>query len=239
LEGLKVFLQLNNTVFVIAMDESVVADFIAKSFKDAEADVIQRRRRARQYIEKLCQTIYRLPFSVPPEDLFLQILAERCTGDSQPVLLAADLQAQMIGLAVVPPNPRKIKLLAEVTYRFLAGAKPAAGMITRASLAYVLAYCYQFEPEIYRLIETQKEAFYHEVLLQAVTMGNDSRYPTPVQELVMPRRFRPIQPPTQTGRGLALTDLFPDPIRDGVFYPAELVERIGSVTRTDIEALIG
>lgn len=229
LEGLKVFLQLRHVVFVIAMDESVVADFIAMSFKDSESEVGVRRRRARQYIEKLCQSIYRLPFAASPENLFIHLLTARCREGSAEARRAGVLGEKMVGLNVVPPNPRRIKILADVTHQFL---ETAGDSERRLQIAYVLAYCYRFAPEIYRLIERDKEVVYNEVLVGPITNGETSHQT--VKELVLPQKYR-----AKSAQGSAvLSDLFPDPIRDDVFYPAELVELLGPVTRDEIEAII-
>ena len=222
LEGLKVFLNLKHVVFVIAMDETVVEEFIAQKYKDSEADPSQCRKRARQYLEKLCQTIYRLPLAAEPKKRLVELIVQR-NNDLKGHIVT--LEEQWKDLTVVPPNPRKIKLLAEVTHRFL--LKVAPDDKNGVALAYVLAYCFQFEPELYRLIETYKAQVFTNWLLPAVGYGSLSQPVKPQWEIAMPKELQSV-----------IDASFPDPIRSGVFYPAGLVKKIGEQTDSELTNLL-
>ena len=115
------------------MDEEIVVDFIAKKFKSdslAPADTgaaNEVRRRSRQYLEKLCQGVYHLPYARHPAALFLRYLETAIRGrnpvEGEQELAATSAMREVFGRLPeaahpVPPNPRKIKLLAAVTARF-------------------------------------------------------------------------------------------------------------------------
>lgn len=169
LEGLKVFLGLKNCVFVIAMDEAVVEEFFmnpdgkAGSAHDPRA-AREDRRKARQYLEKIVQTIYRIPFAVEPSALLRDYLL--ITAEDE---FATQMETLLKKNDAIPPNPRKIKMLANVLQRFRQGVDRQTGKTPFSrdqvvATAYLLAYLYQFEPRLYRLVDHHKEFLNEELL---------------------------------------------------------------------------
>jgi predicted KAP-like P-loop ATPase len=63
LEGLKIYLNLKNCVFVLAMNQQIVIKAIASAMKKDDDDA-RVRLEAEAYLEKLCANIWRLP---PPD----------------------------------------------------------------------------------------------------------------------------------------------------------------------------
>ncbi|MEM7655771.1 MAG: P-loop NTPase fold protein, partial [Bacteroidota bacterium] len=62
LEAIKVYLDLNNCVFVLGMDMRAVEEMIARHYQQKEGvELSIRKNRARLYLEKICQDIYLLP----------------------------------------------------------------------------------------------------------------------------------------------------------------------------------
>ena len=228
LEGLKRFLNLDKVVFVIAMDETVVEEYIAKSLFGINGSIDQQKadltsRRARQYLEKLCQSVYRLPFASQPEDVFLSMLEE--SGVDQTYLSA--LKVRFGSSAVVPPNPRRIRHLSEITSRLMSRISLPAGhpdIPNQVTLAYIVAYLHQFEPAAYRLLQRHRESFFYDYL-KPVCSGAKPSVDAEGISLVVPRSLSTTSTPYQ------------DPIRSGVFYPATLFADL-SVLATDLDVFL-
>lgn len=162
LEGIKIYLNLPNCVFILGMNQSIIEGAIAEHLPKSADDVLAARR-ARDYLEKLCQTIVQLPLLRTPE-----ILVERwISQDTQPrneILEVLKLARQ------VPANPRRIKAFANTMQRFAAQAERAlpiskkpADHQRRAKLLVVIAFLYQFQNDIYRLLEAYGQTFWKEL----------------------------------------------------------------------------
>lgn len=111
LEGLKIYMTIPNCVFVLGMNERILIDAIREEFsanKDATQD--DWKLRASHYLEKICTDIYRLPSPHKPAELLGAWLHD--TDQKQALLLA-------IGdVHCLPPNPRRLKALANQWSRF-------------------------------------------------------------------------------------------------------------------------
>ena len=160
LEGLKIHLNLPNCVFVLGMNQGAVIDLLAPHFSKKGDDELAERR-AESYLEKLCANVWRLP---PVRDplallchwLFLDI------DDSQRTAAIGekDLQSRIRRIAnadvlrrSLPPNPRKLKALANTLLALWeGGAKKAVPATDGLSLQcfLFLAYIYQFHQSLYQ-----------------------------------------------------------------------------------------
>jgi hypothetical protein len=106
LEGIKVYLNLNNCVLVFGMDQRQIEEALSKALETKDT------HQAREYLEKICQDIHHLP--IPNQqvkaDYLLALLKELDVGNLsnnhqmgiKNVLYAYDC---------LPANPRKIKAL--------------------------------------------------------------------------------------------------------------------------------
>jgi hypothetical protein len=117
LEGIKVYLNLNNCVLVFGMDQRQIEEALVKALKTGGT------HEAREYLEKICQDIHHLP--LPNQRVKADYLVELLKGldidpidASQPRLtdVEKDVHHQSIKNVLyaydcLPANPRKIKAL--------------------------------------------------------------------------------------------------------------------------------
>jgi ABC-type dipeptide/oligopeptide/nickel transport system ATPase subunit len=105
LEGLKIYMSIPQCVFVLGMNERILVDALREEVsapKDAKPEELKLR--AAHYLEKICTDIYRLP---PPKSS-LQLLKNWIINPAQCVAL----EAAISGNNCLPPNPRRLKALA-------------------------------------------------------------------------------------------------------------------------------
>jgi molybdopterin-guanine dinucleotide biosynthesis protein len=145
LEGLKIYLNIPNCVFILGMNESILIDAIRDEIsapKDATADEMSLR--ASHYLEKICTDIYRLPLPANSAQLFMGWIPQTDQKDALNLAIGEKV--------CMPPNPRRLKALANQWERF-AGcanfpAEPAA-QPAWAARALVAAYIHQFHRDIW------------------------------------------------------------------------------------------
>ncbi len=144
LEGLKIYLNVPRCVFVIGMNEQTLVDAIGKELavpKEVPHAVVQLR--AAHYLEKICTNVFRLP---PPPD------PPRHLGDW--LNDAHQRQALLVAIGTLnclPPNPRRLKALANQWSRFIVRVPWPAGNDEQEALAVrvlVAAYIYQFHRDL-------------------------------------------------------------------------------------------
>lgn len=144
LEGLKIYLNVPRCVFVIGMNEQTLVDAIGKELavpKEVPHAVVQLR--AAHYLEKICTNVFRLP---PPPD------PPRHLGDW--LNDAHQRQALLVAIGTLnclPPNPRRLKALANQWSRFIVRVPwPDANDEQEALAVRVLvaAYIYQFHRDL-------------------------------------------------------------------------------------------
>jgi hypothetical protein len=119
LEGIKVYLNLNNCVLVFGMDQRQIEEALKKALETSDT------HQAREYLEKICQDIHHLPIpnQYAKAEYLLKLLKELDIDDrSQPNLddttkatLAANhrnaIKNVLYAYDCLPSNPRKIKAL--------------------------------------------------------------------------------------------------------------------------------
>ncbi len=185
LEGLKIYLNLPNCVFVLGMNQQVVEDAIAEHIpKSADC-----RQRSQAYMEKLCQNIWRLPYVREPKKYLLGLIPDTMTAAKQCIEAALNLNAHEANEPIqpvpnsqvpnarvaaadtscncLPPNPRRIKGFANLLLRFAENHLPRIEapltdeLVKKTRLMLIVAYFYQFHHELYRLWESELEVFRH------------------------------------------------------------------------------
>ncbi|HTQ78903.1 MAG TPA: P-loop NTPase fold protein, partial [Thermoanaerobaculia bacterium] len=107
IEGIKIYLNLPNCVFVLGMNQRIIEDAISGHIPKVEDPALQMLR-AREYLDKLCQTIVHLPLTREPVALLRQYLGDAEAPAVEPVL------AILAQYACLPANPRKIKAFANL-----------------------------------------------------------------------------------------------------------------------------
>jgi len=119
LEGIKVYLNLNNCVLVFGMDQRQIEEALKKALETSDT------HQAREYLEKICQDIHHLP--IPNQnakaDYLIKLLEELNIDDGSQTGLPDTEKAALADshrLAIknilyaydcLPANPRKIKAL--------------------------------------------------------------------------------------------------------------------------------
>lgn len=222
LEGLKIYLQIPDCVFVLGMNERVLVKviqdevFVAKSSDDAPEKDKRLALYAAHYLEKMCTDIYRLPMLRDPLEVFCGWI-----DNSDGLLLPGAVPSEPF----LPPNPRRLKALANqflrLSQRF---AKPVLADAEQADAKeqaqaqqqwaaglLIVAYVYQFHRDIWE--RWYFDATLWEKLVQWC-QGKTGQAPPVVRHLTLP---------TQSGN---LADLDPGDI--AIFWIANLIKMAGA-----------
>ena len=165
LEGLKVYLTLNNCVFVLGLNQKAVEGAIASRLAGGLTDEKARRdahARAASYLEKICQNIWHLPIVEAPGQLLCDFIdGDNSVGEHQ----IRWLRDVMKGQPCLPPNPRKLKGLANLVVR-LCSRRPddlnaSQGDTGRNEMhkLLVVAYVHQFHHELYVRWQTNPDVY--------------------------------------------------------------------------------
>jgi molybdopterin-guanine dinucleotide biosynthesis protein len=119
LEGLKIYLNLRNCVFVLGMNENILIDAIREEISaPSHSSTEEMYLRASHYLEKICTDIYRLPLPTTGAEYFSKLLNIAEPGDR-----VAAFNLAVGNVICLPPNPRRLKALANQWSRF-AGCVP-------------------------------------------------------------------------------------------------------------------
>ncbi|MFM8251334.1 MAG: P-loop NTPase fold protein, partial [Planctomycetota bacterium] len=114
LEGIKIYLNLKNCIFVLGMNQRVIEQAVAENLKMEKSldgsDSALATLRAREYLEKICQELWHLPAIGEPHEYLRKSLDGYDRADHL-AKVAAETNC-------LPPNPRKIKTIANVLRRF-------------------------------------------------------------------------------------------------------------------------
>ncbi len=152
LEGFKLYLTLSNCVFILGMNQRIVEDAIGEHVPgDLEA---LKKERAGAYLEKLCQNIWRVPTMQQPKQYLLSLLPD--------TVYRRWLDAAIGEAHCLPPNPRRLKGLANLLIRFehMLQARrggPNEDQLTKTRLMLIVALVYQFHRDLYRRWEAYPE----------------------------------------------------------------------------------
>ncbi|MDD2776190.1 MAG: P-loop NTPase fold protein [Gallionella sp.] len=147
LEGLKIYLSIPSCVFVLGMNERILVDAIRKEVsapKDTPTEEL--RLRAAHYLEKICTDFYRLPL---PTDTAV-LLGQWIEKTEQRNALTAALGKTIC----LPPNPRRLKALANQWSRFASYVdfpqpdQPKAQEIWAVRVL-IAAYIHQFHRDLW------------------------------------------------------------------------------------------
>lgn len=158
LEGMKLYLTLPNCVFILGMNQQIIEDAIAKHVPGSDANL--RKERAGAYLEKLCHNIWRVPAVQDPREYLLGLLPEGVYRDWVRMAMSGENGED---LRCLPPNPRRLKGLANLLIR-LDGANTALGQpseqeVQGTRLQLIVALVYQFHHDLYRHWESYPELY--------------------------------------------------------------------------------
>ena len=102
LEGLKIYLTLDNCVFVLGMNQKAVGEAIKKRMGTEDEDPSAR---AAAYMEKLCQNVWHLPAIREPEEALFKFLEKTVVNET----FVGRTKRAIERYACLPPNPRRLK----------------------------------------------------------------------------------------------------------------------------------
>ncbi len=231
LEGLKIYLNLNNCVFVLAMNQQIVIKAIASVMKKEDDDA-RVRLEAEAYLEKLCANIWRLP---PPKLSHQYFTALLDTTQNTPIQAITD--AAETSRPFLPPNPRRLKALANLYNRLWLRAMNTATIIldhsgqpTLALRILVVAYVYQFHSEFYQ--RWRHDPTFLEELRRWMQTGKPKLIqnkegkdiPDPAFFALILPSFAKTDDGSPTPGATTITSNYPDPSAPGVFWIAPLLQ---------------
>ena len=160
LEGLKIYLTLDNCVFVLGMNQKAIEEAIAQRMMAETGD--NPAMRAAAYMEKLCQNVWWLPVVREPERVLYELLEQTIEDNAIRNFIRQGLKVPVAEEGVdpstyqcLPPNPRRLKGLANLIGRLssrLPGREVGLSeeeMILEARLLVIVAYVYQFHHDLH------------------------------------------------------------------------------------------
>ncbi len=221
LEGLKIYLTLRNCVFVLGLNQKIIEDAIRKNMPgDSKQDL-----RAAAYLEKLCQNFWRLPLLADPKVLLYQWLPD-------------DIIKEWITVAIgesqcLPPNPRRLKGLANLLQRFITrlpktfGDKDDPAMIQQAKLMLIVAYVYQFHHDLFLRWESNPE-LYHHIRDWVRTYKAELKF---LEHLELPYKIETDEStPTPQYK---ISSAYPDPTESNIFWIQPLIHKLGDEVKPE------
>ena len=231
LEGLKIYLALDNCVFILGMNQKAVEDAIG-SRMDIMTDKIkmasksgerQVQARAAAYMEKLCQNVWRLPAVRAPGQILHDLLEKTVKREA-----VRDRIRQAVAMyPCLPPNPRRLKGLANLIGRLSSrlpaevDANPEAAIV-EAQLLVIVAYIYQFHPELY--VRWESEPSLYDRILDWCRHGkSDTSF---LRSLVLP--VRTVEDDTAATPKPETESTYPDPTETSVFWIQPLILSLGA-----------
>ncbi len=226
LEGLKVYLTLDNCVFVLGMNQKAIEEAIAQRMKTGDDDA---RSRAAAYMEKLCQNVWRLPAIRRPERVLHDLLTE--TVDDAEVRDRIRQGMEEAGRQCLPPNPRRLKGLANLIGRLSRlPERDDPATIQEMQLLVIVAYVYQFHHDLY--VRWEADPNLYDIIYEWCREPEGVKEPQPHYEFLAPLR-RPLKTPgAEGGPGVLnpaeMESTYPDPAEANVFWMQSLILHIGS-----------
>ena len=240
LEGLKIYLTLDNCVFVLGMNQKAIEEAIAQRMKSEAGD--NPTIRAAAYMEKLCQNVWRLPTVRRPAQALYDLLAN--TVDSSAVRDWFKRGVEAPTQPCLPPNPRRLKGLANLIGRLSPrlprqeGESEDQEAIYEAQLLVVVAYIYQFHHDLYVRWEADS-ALYDKIRewCGVVREQGGATEPTEDQPLAF---LQPLTLPLQSASSGVeeptpenFESTFPDPTQANVFWIQSLILHLGQTVSSD------
>jgi len=228
LEGIKIYLNLKRCVFVLAMNEQIVTEAIAKVYKDGDGDRVAQKAvwRAREYMEKLCQTGWHL-YSLRTPGKFLGDLLD--TNDE----LGNWICALVDDKGLLPMNPRKMKAFANLLERYLSKAPERLVDAEReAKIILILAYLSYFHQPIYRVLYYHRERFYEQQLVPWAS-GADITL-TGISEVLQGVLLRSEWEAAPDGPRKSRPRYY-DPVLDNVLLIQELIAEVPKLSKGDFD----
>ena len=236
LEGLKIYLTLDNCVFVLGMNQKAIEEAIAQRMKaGADGNNGNPMMRAAAYMEKLCQNVWRLPAVREPEQVLCELLEQTIEDEAARSFIKQGLTVPVPGEGTppstyqcLPPNPRRLKGLANLIGRLssrLPNHEVGLGneaMLLEARLLLITAYIYQFHHDLY--IRWEADSNLYTEIREWCRAGKDLPFENSLKLPLMMSDTGPAE--SQPSGQLGTT--FPDPTQSGVFWVQPLILHLGN-----------
>ena len=221
LEGLKIYLTLDNCVFILGMNQKAVEDAIGSRMGVVTDNP---KSRAAAYMEKLCQNVWQLPTIRDPGEILHSLLEQ--TVESERV--RTRIRDAVKGFSCLPPNPRRLKGLANLIGRLAPRLPsepelPGEAAIIEARMLVIVASIYQFHPELYIRWEADSD-FYNRILDRC--RGDQLENIPILQSLVLPEQRS--ETATEPTPGDERASTYPDPTATDVFWIQPLILKLGN-----------
>ncbi len=170
LEGLKIYLTLDNCVCILGMNKKAVENAIGFRILGSVVDVNtginssenQTNLSAVAYMEKLCQNVWQLPAIQNTGQVLVQLLEATVTHNC----LRECIEQVVKEIQCLPPNPRRLKGLANLIGRlysqFSHENSSDEAAVMDAKMLLIVAYVYQFHLDIYIRWEAEPD-FYNKI----------------------------------------------------------------------------
>jgi len=237
MEGIKVYLNLNNCVVIFGMDQRQVERALIKALdlKSQDTNGGNVDHYAREYLEKICQDIIHLPLAdKSKKSKYLSTLLEKIVPDGPQRSYLAEIKQVTDEYDCLPSNPRKIKALANRISSMLRQLQPFSWDETfvsdtfqyikrDAAICLVVAIIYCFHRRVYEQIQ-KNPAYIQDVIGYAENsdIAND-RY-SPMSGMLASRD--------------ASGDLPVNPSDSNVFRLHGLLQDLKSITAIEIQPFI-
>ena len=231
LEGLKIYLTIENCVFVLGMNQKAIEEAIGSRM--ATVPRRSRPQRAAAYMEKLCQNVWRLPSVRNPGDVLDRLFQETIeSADDRKLIKRA---VEIDGKQCLPPNPRRLKGLANLVARLYTRLPPMEEVgvdlaVHEVRLLVIVAYVYQFHQELYVRWEADSRLYWK--ILEWCSGKEDPEISVfdllvlPQQETVSDADERAPTAPSEME--LEFESTHPDPTEASVFWIQPLIRQLGS-----------
>ena len=232
LEGLKIYLTLDNCVFVLGMNQKAIEEAIAQRMKAETGD--NPAMRAAAYMEKLCQNVWRLPAVREPEQVLYELLEQTIEDDAIRNFIRQGLKVPVAEEGVdsstyqcLPPNPRRLKGLANLIGRLssrLPGREVGLSeeeLILEARLLVIVAYVYQFHHDLH--IRWEADLDLYNVIRDWCRSGKDLPFEN---SLKLPLELADASS-TGSQPSARFGTTYPDPAQSGVFWIQPLILHLG------------
>lgn len=262
LEGLKVYLTLDNCVFVLGLNQKAVEGAIAnrlavgltastprsrdRGTDDASAPRADRlteenvrqdaQARAASYLEKICQNVWHLPIPDAPGQLLCELVADGGDVPSHQVGWLREVVGQR---RCLPPNPRKLKGLANLVVRLFARLPShideGRDNLGREAVQHLLmvAYIHQFHHDLYVRWQANPEDLYDAI---GKWCRGDEPALAVLRDLQLP--VAPASGGSEDAEDEAGIDqnTFPDPTAANVFWIQDIVRDMSESAATALYA---
>lgn len=237
MEGIKVYLNLNNCVIIFGMDQRQVERALVKALglKSEDGAAMNADHYAREYLEKICQDIIHLPLpDKEKKSQYLSVLLAKLVSDAPHKIFTERIQSITDQYDCLPANPRKIKALANRLASMIRRLTHLDNQQTvlpgfsiqidrEAAFCLVTAVVYCFHRRVFEQLQ-KNPAYISEVIAYAGTSEIDKDVYSPMQG---------IQPSVDSARELPV-----NPSDSNVFRLHQLLQKLAQITDIEIKPFL-